>query len=89
ILRGGYDVDVDQYSQELRIASKGTQTIDWTVGTYFLHEDLRSNLRTILYSGASTFLVAPGVPSAVLNGVEYDRDGKLKVDSIAGFGQAT
>lgn len=89
ILRGGYDVDVDQYSQELRIASKGTQTIDWTVGAYFLHEDLRSNLRTILYSGASTFLIAPGVPSAVLNGVEYDRDGKLKVDSIAGFGQAT
>ncbi|WP_226015663.1 TonB-dependent receptor [Novosphingobium sp. FKTRR1] len=89
ILRGGYDVDVDQYSQEVRLASKGTRKVDWTVGAYFLHEDLRSNLRTILFKDASTFLVAPGVPSAVLNGVEYDRDGKLKVDSLAGFGQAT
>ena len=85
----GYDVNVDQYSQEVRLASTKGGFLDWTVGAYYLHEDLRSNLRYQFYSDASTFVIASGVPSSVLNGVEYDKDGRLKIDSIAGFGQAT
>lgn len=35
ILRAGYDVDVDQYSQEVRLASPTGGTLDWQVGGYF------------------------------------------------------
>ncbi|NKJ41683.1 TonB-dependent receptor [Novosphingobium sp. SG720] len=89
IYRAGYDVDVNQYSQEIRLASDKGSTIDWQVGAYYLHEKLRSNLRTIFGSDASTFFLASGVPSSYLNGLEYDRDGHLTIDSIAGFGQVT
>lgn len=89
IYRAGYDVDVNQYSQELRLASDKGSTIDWQVGAYYLHEKLRSNLRTIFGSDASTFFFASGVPSSHLDGLEYDRDGHLTVDSLAGFGQVT
>ena len=87
--RNGYDVDVNQYSQEIRIASPTGKRIDWTVGAYYLHEDLESKLRTIYFADASAFLLGAATPSALLNGLEVDRDGKLKVDSIAGFGQTT
>jgi len=89
IYRGGYDVDVNQYSQELRLASAKGSTIDWQVGAYYLHEKLRSNLRTLFGSDASTFFLGAGVPSSYINGLEYDRDGRLTVDSLAGFGQVT
>lgn len=89
ILRYGYDVNVDQYSQEMRLASSKGGFLDWTVGAYYLHEDLRSDLRYQFYADASSFVLPLGVPSLVLNGVEYDTDGRLKIDSIAGFGQAT
>ncbi|WP_288338748.1 TonB-dependent receptor [uncultured Sphingomonas sp.] len=89
ILRNGFDVDVDQYTQELRLASDKGGAIDWTVGAYYLHEDLRSRLRTIYYSDASAYFLSPAVPSAVLANLEVDRDGRMKVDSLAGFGQAT
>ncbi len=33
-----YDVKVDQYSQEVRLASPKDQTLEWQVGVYALHE---------------------------------------------------
>lgn len=89
VFRNGFDVDVDQYSQEFRIASPTGKAIDWTVGGYYLHEELESRLRTIYFSYASAFFLGRAVQSATLNGLEVDRDGRLKVDSIAGFGQST
>lgn len=87
--RYGYDVDVDQASQEFRLSSKGNNKLDWQVGAYYLHEWLESNLRYLFFSDATAFIVSPSLPSSVLNGVEYDKDGHLKLDSIAAFGQAT
>ncbi|MGU3316903.1 TonB-dependent receptor [Sphingomonas sp. M6A6_1c] len=89
ILRNGFDVDVDQYTQELRLASDKGGLLDWTMGAYYLHEDLRSRLRTIYYRDASAFFLGPTVPSGVLADLEVDRDGRMKIDSLAGFGQAT
>ena len=90
IFRAGYDVDVDQYSQEVRLANKIGGAIDWQIGAYYLHETLRSNYRTIFYSDAALFLTGSAlVPAATFDNLEYDRDGHLKIDSIAGFGQAT
>lgn len=90
IFRAGYDVDVDQYSQELRLASNKGGLLDWQVGAYYLHEDLVSDYRTIFYSGAAAFLTGSNAtPSAILNGIDYSKRGKLKIDSGAVFGQAT
>jgi len=89
IVRGGYDVDVNQYSQELRVASTNPGFLDWQAGVYYLHEDLDSNLRTIFYSDATAFELSPALPSSVLDGTEYDRNGNLHIDSLAGFAHVT
>jgi len=46
ISRAGFDVDVDQYSQELRLASTIGDRIDYQTGLYFLREEVSSKLRT-------------------------------------------
>jgi len=89
IFRAGYDVDVDQYSQELRLASPTGDKLDYQVGVYLLKQDVRSNYRTILQKDASAFLLGATVPSLVLNGVEFDQVGKAETKSAALFGQAT
>ena len=89
IVRGGYDLDVNQYSQEVRLASARPGFLDWQAGLYYLHEDLDSNLRTIFYSDATAFELSPALPSSVLNGTEYDRNGDLHIDSLAGFAHVT
>ena len=88
--RNGYDVDVDQETQEIRLANRKGGLIDWTLGAYYLHEYLQSDLRTLYYQDAAEFLLnSKAAPSSILNGVEQDRDGILYVNSLAGFGQAT
>jgi iron complex outermembrane receptor protein len=89
ISRAGFDVDVDQYSQEFRLASPGGETFDYTVGLYYLHEDVDSTLRYKFYEDASRFFVTAATPSVVLDGVEYDQAGETEVDSAAVFGQTT
>lgn len=94
ILRAGFDVDVDQYSQEIRIASPGGETFDYQLGGYFLREDLVSNNRAIFQSDATLYFLTGALPPAalspaILDGVEYDQYGKLQVTSWALFGQGT
>ncbi|PZQ56422.1 MAG: TonB-dependent receptor [Phenylobacterium zucineum] len=89
IFRAGYDVDVDQYSQELRLASPTGGAFDYQVGVYLLKQDVRSNYRTLLLEDASAFLLGRTVPSLVLNGVEFDQVGKAETKSAAIFGQGT
>jgi iron complex outermembrane receptor protein len=89
IFRAGYEVDVDQYSQELRLASPTGGAFDYQVGVYLLKQDVRSNYRTQLLGDASTFLLGRTVPSLVLNGVEFDQVGKAETKSAAVFGQGT
>ncbi len=89
ILRAGYDVDVEQFSQELRLASPVGEHFDWQAGVYLLRQELTSNYRTQLLSSATAFLLSPLLPSAILNGVEADQVGKSKTTSAALFGQGT
>ena len=87
---GGYLVDVKQYSQEFRVASKKGGFLDWTLGAYYLQEDLNSTNFTTFYADATQFLSNnAAAPSAALNGGTYYKAGQLAVDSVAGFGQAT
>lgn len=94
ILRAGYDVDVDQYSQELRLAGPSGATLEWQAGGYFLREDLVSNNRSIFQQDSTRYFLTGALPPAfllpaILDGVEYDQYGKLRVTSGAAFGQAT
>jgi iron complex outermembrane recepter protein len=89
ILRNGFDVDVAQYSQEVRFASPAGRTIDYQVDAFALREDVRSELRTTFFEDASTFFIGRGVDPAILDGVEADQLGRTRVSSYAGFGQAT
>ena len=90
----GFDVDVDQYSQELRLASRTGGKTDWQAGIYYLHEDLVSDNQNRFYSGASAWYRIPAYTglaptSAALNGLTASRRGKITVDSGALFAQIT
>ncbi len=89
IFRSGYDVDVDQYSQELRLASPEGGKVDWQTGVYLLKQETRSNYRVQLLSKATAFFVSPLLPEAVLEGVEGDQIGVADTTSAAIFGHGT
>ena len=92
----GFNVDVDQYSQELRIASRDKAKTEWQAGAYYLHEDLTSENYNRFYSGASAYFdilgtwgTANAPTAAALNGLTLSKPGHVKVDSGAIFGQIT
>ncbi len=90
IFGAGYDLDVDQYSQELRIASAAGQTLEYQFGFYALKEYVFSDYRTIFGPGGVAYFAGTNtIPSVVLNGVEYDQYGKATTTSGAVFGQGT
>ncbi|MET0239278.1 MAG: TonB-dependent receptor [Sphingobium sp.] len=94
ILRAGFDVDVDQYSQELRLASPTGGAFDYQVGAYGLREDLVSNNRSIFQSDSARYFLTGLVPAGfvlplILDGVEYRQYGKAQITSGGVFGQGT
>ena len=94
ILRAGFDVDVDQYSQEIRLASPTGRTVDYQVGAFWLYEDLVSNNRSIFQSDSTRWFLTGQLPPAfllpvVLDGVEHQQRGSAKIESSAVFGQGT
>ncbi|MFT3997987.1 MAG: TonB-dependent receptor [Asticcacaulis sp.] len=89
ILRGGYDVDVDQYSQEFRLANSESAALDWQVGAFYLRQDLSSHLHYLFGSDATTFFVSPALPASLLDGVDLGKWGRSWTRSSAVFGQAT
>jgi iron complex outermembrane receptor protein len=85
-----FDVTVDQYSQEVRLASPAEQTVSWQTGIYSLYERVWSYSHTDYgSSSAQWFLNNFGANPFLLNGVIEHNDGKARTFSIAGFGQAT
>ncbi len=89
IFRGGYDVDVDQYSQELRLSSPGGERFDYQAGVYLLRQEVTSNFRTQFLRDASAFFLSPAIPSVALNGLETNQLGEAETTSGAVFGQGT
>lgn len=89
IFGSGYDVDVNQYSQEIRLASPTNQRLEYTLGFYSLREQVWSTDITNFYSDASAFFLSPALPSLVLNNAQYEAAGTAFTTSLAGFGQAT
>jgi iron complex outermembrane receptor protein len=76
-----------QYSQELRIASTGVRTIDYTGGVYVYHEDIRALGVTQYGAAATAFLLSPALPAAVANGYTLNFQGRFRTTSLAAFGQ--
>jgi len=89
IMKGGFDLDVSQLSQEIRLASPTGGAIDYQVGAYFLHEEIDSNNRSQFQSDTTTYFLSPLLPASVLDGVEYDQFGRADIASYAAFGQAS
>ncbi len=89
VFNAGYAVDVNQVSQEFRVASPTGGKLDYQAGLYFLREDVHSNYRTQLESAATAFFLSPLLPAAILNGVEVDQLGVAVTYSEAAFAQGT
>ena len=90
----GYDVGVNQYSEEIRLSSPTGEKFDWTAGNYFLREMIKSDDRMQFGPDAVSLLNlnATGTganQSALLNGVEADLYGTAAITTIAQFLQGT
>lgn len=76
------------WTQELRLASPGKQTIDYILGLYYLNEKVDGLSVLEIGPGADRlFPLGPGVKLSV--GDRYDSYFDQKTESIAGFGQLT
>ena len=79
-----------QFSQELRISSKGSRTIDYVVGAYYFWQTVKGYGATGYGSAAPTWFI-PAVPAAVanaaLNGFEVNSRSEPRTKTIAAFGQ--
>ncbi|WP_084570385.1 TonB-dependent receptor [Methylosinus sp. PW1] len=84
---GDADVYVDQFSQELRLASPRDQRLEWQAGLYSLYEKTRSYSHTDFGSNAAQWFGTPTTDPALLNGFQQRTDGKSRTFHIGGFGQ--
>lgn len=90
ISASAYDVQVDQFSQEVRLASPKGDVVEWQTGIYSLYENITSYEHTDYGYQAEQFLNnAPAGNPALLNGVSAHSDGKARTFSIAPFAQST
>ncbi|OYX29097.1 MAG: hypothetical protein B7Y99_13725, partial [Caulobacterales bacterium 32-69-10] len=79
-----------QYSQELRLASKGDKAIDWLVGLYGFEQNVKTTGVTEYGRDASYWLFpAAGVTDALLNGYKAFNTSSIDTKSYAAFGQLT
>lgn len=82
----------DQWSQELRLSSNGSNRIDWTVGLYAFHQAVETHGVTEYGKDAVYWLIGPNlpnVPDALLDGYKVFNDSRIETDSYAVFGQLT
>ena len=80
----------DQYSQEFRLASDGTHTIDYVAGLYWFAQTIKGEPITQYGPLAAYWLLgpAPQFPSNLLDGYVTDGHTRFHSDSYAVFGEA-
>ncbi|MET0240907.1 MAG: TonB-dependent receptor [Sphingobium sp.] len=84
-----------QFTQEVRLASTGKQTIDWVAGLYYFWQRLQSTGLNSYGSAAPAWNRAGNSPvplatwEAALNGFSSINNAYTSTKSYAGFGQAT
>lgn len=97
----GTAIDQEQFSQEIRLASRGGDTIDYLLGAYYFHQNSES-LQTIKFGADAgpTLANFTGIDpidrlvfypqvSALFDGFTDFQAASPKTDSLAGFGQVT
>ena len=81
-----------QFSQELRLASSGKNTVDWVVGGYYFWQIVRG-YGAVAYGKDAPNWFLPTTPTAIANaalsGFEADSTTTPETRSYAAFGQAS
>jgi iron complex outermembrane receptor protein len=80
----------DQYSQELRIATRGERRVDYVAGYYFFNQAIDGHPITVYGPLAAYWLLGPppATPSNLLDGYRTDGDTRFESASRAVFGEA-
>ncbi|MFT3967706.1 MAG: TonB-dependent receptor [Sphingobium sp.] len=84
-----------QFSQEVRLASTGRQTVDWVLGAYYFWQRLQSTGYNAYGDAAGAWFRAPSAPlplasyERALNGWASNNYLYAKTNSYAAFGQAS
>ena len=78
-----------QFSQEVRLASPGGQTLDYTAGLYLWYQQANDNQYTAYGRAASQWLISPTTSPDVLNGLIAYSHVVPATTSYASYGQAT
>ncbi len=81
----------DQYSQELRIASNGRQTVEYVAGVYWFSQTIKGEPITGYGPDAAYWLLGapPAIPANLLNGYTQDGATRFHSASYAAFGEVT
>ncbi len=79
----------NQFTQEFRIGSQGSRTIDWTTGLYYFNQTVDTDGVTEYGRDASYWLLGPTVPDALLDGYKVFNVSSIETTSYAVFGQFT
>ena len=80
----------DQYSQEFRLASNGTNRVDYVTGLYWFEQTILGEPITQYGADATYWLLGPPAvfPSNLLDGYTTDGHTRFHSDSWAAFGEA-
>ncbi len=80
-----------QWSQEVRLASDGSNRIDYVVGLFYFHQTIDTQGVQEQGSAASLWLLGPtnGSNPALLNGLRSENDIRYTNDSAALYGRLT
>jgi len=80
---------VDQYSQEVRLASPKDQPLEWTTGVFAFYDHINSTSQTIYGPDAARWYGTATTSPALMNGTNYNNTGKERTANFAGYGNAT
>jgi len=80
----------NQYSQEFRVASNGTQTVDYVAGLYYFRQKIDATPVAAYGADATNWLLAgTNSPANLLSGYRADATAHSDTKSYAAFAQAT
>jgi iron complex outermembrane recepter protein len=78
-----------QGSFELRLASNGTNTIDYVAGLYAFWQDIDAEGISLYGANATYWLLSPALPANLVDGYRSEFEANSTTKSYAAFGQVT
>jgi iron complex outermembrane recepter protein len=79
----------DQFSQEVRIASRNPGKIDYVAGLYYFHQKIVGHPISIYGPLATYWLLPAGRPANLLDGYQTNGTTDFRTDSYGVFGEVT